>query len=409
MLLSTHLVTISNEPLSNQPVRNPRKLIVLLQSVATCLSSALIISVCVLFCSGSESRADEPDATSNPASATSEATNSRYSPEVVEKAEEILQKVGLKRSGRIIQSIETAAISRSLSVLNRTTRELRLVNSDWKSATQRLEKIERELKRLIVQDGELNLQLARAAGVDVSENNRLVALINATRTQKELIRKEETAARRIAAEKRAALNRAEADYAGIVLAIRKDYEDLENKLRESLSDREVQIAMKVIATNYRMTEDWTAAKILATLDKKIQQIEKQIFSESIPLQVEENGSLYVNVVVGTKSARMVVDSGATMVSLPAKTAAELEIKVPVDAPRLNLVLADGRTIPARRVTLKQVRVGQFEAEGVDAAILDPSATGSQPLLGMSFLGNFKFEINTPERSLKMLRVATEEL
>ena len=55
----------------------------------------------------------------------------------------------------------------------------------------------------------------------------------------------------------------------------------------------------------------------------------------------------------------------------------------------------------------RVRVGEFEAENVDAAVLDAVATDAEPLLGMSFLGNFKFEINTSAKTLKMLRVNAE--
>ena len=331
-----------------------------------------------------------------------------YSPEVVAKADAILSDAGLKRSGKVIQSTETASVSRALGSLNRPMRELRLVYKDWKQAADRVTKIAQELKRLNAQDGELNLQLARVAGVDTSANNRLVGLINATRAKMKALRADEETAKQMAAKKRSALNTYEADYAASVLAIRSDYRDLEQSVRESLSEKEIQTALKVMSTNFQTPSELTAEKILAALDKRLARIEQQIFSESIPLQVASNGSLFVNVVVGTKTARMVVDSGASLVSLPAKTAAELEIKIPVDAPRLSLVLADGRTIPARRVTLDKVRIGQFEAERVDAAVLDASATGSQPLLGMSYLGQFKFEINGPEKSLRMLRVAAEE-
>tara|TARA_R110002049_G_scaffold2750_2_gene21692 strand:+ start:562416 stop:563672 length:1257 start_codon:yes stop_codon:yes gene_type:complete len=370
-----------------------------------CVAAFVVIGVN----KASESRADQPSDPSDTSSAAAQTTTAKYSPEVVTKAESILQDAGLKRTGRVFQSTETATISRALSSLNRTSRELRLVHKDWVEAATRVSKIGHELKRLNLQDGEYNLQLARVAGVNTAANNRLVGLINATRAKMKALRDEENVAKEAAAKKRAALNVAESEFATIVLAIRSDYRDLEEELRESLQAQDVQTAIKVMSANFQTGDDWTASRILAALDKRIVRIEQQIFSESIPLQFADNGSLYVNVVVGSKTARMVVDSGATLISLPARTAAELGIKIPADAPKLNLVLADGRTIPARRVTLDKVRVGQFEAEEVDAAILDASAIGSQPLLGMSYLGNFKFEINTPEKSLKMLRVAAEEL
>lgn len=71
------------------------------------------------------------------------------------------------------------------------------------------------------------------------------------------------------------------------------------------------------------------------------------------------------------------------------------------------LFADGREIPGRAVTLAQVSVGQFEAEKVEPAVLDAVAINAEPLLGISFLGNFKFEIDTADKSLKLLRVSSE--
>ena len=104
---------------------------------------------------------------------------------------------------------------------------------------------------------------------------------------------------------------------------------------------------------------------------------------------------------------MVVDSGAAMVALPSATATELGIKVPLDARVIKLMLADGRTISAHGVTLPRVRIGEFEAENVEAAVLDDVSIQAEPLLGMSFLGNFKFEVDSAGKTLKLLRVKAE--
>ncbi len=132
-----------------------------------------------------------------------------------------------------------------------------------------------------------------------------------------------------------------------------------------------------------------------------------MFSENIPLEVTDNGSLYVNVLIGGKNLRMVLDSGASVLSLSKAVADELGITIPADAPRLQLVMADGRSIPGRAVDLASVRIGPFEATNVRAAILDLAGIDAEPLLGMSYLSNFKFEIDTASKTLKLLRVATD--
>lgn len=339
-------------------------------------------------------------------STAQEAKSSKYGPEVVEKAEQILGGVELRRSGKAIQSTGTSTISRAISGLAREKRELRLVHQDWKSFADRLAAIRQELQRLNAQYGELNLQLARVAGVDVSANNRIVGLLNATNARMKALAVEREKLKDELTRKRSVLNEAESEYAETVLAIRADYTKTRNTLAQSLMDENVQIALRVMNTNFGTREDLTADKILASLDKRIQRIEQEIFSESIKLQVEQR-SYYVDVVVGKKTTRMVVDSGASMICLPMKTAAELGVTVPVDAREMQLVLADGRTIGARGVVLPRVRVGEFEVENVEAAVLDASASDAEPLLGMSFLGNFKFELDPAEQTLKMLRVDAE--
>ena len=330
----------------------------------------------------------------------------KYSPVVVAKAERILDGVGLRRAGKSIQSSGIPEVSRALSGLSREKRALRLVHQDWKGVLQRLSAVRIELQRLNAQYGELNLQLARVAEVDVAANNRVVGLLNATNAQIKSMATEREQLKEQLKSKRKVLDDAESEYAETVLAIRRDFTNSRDQLAKYLNDDNVMIALRVMHANFQTPQAPTADKVLAALDKRIQRLEQEIFSESLDLDVER-GALYVNVVVGKKTIRMAVDSGATLVTLPIKTATELGVTVPLDAREMKLILADGRSIPARAVTLPRVRVGEFEAENVEAAVLDAVASDAQPLLGMSFLGNFKFEIDSTAKTLTLLRVDAE--
>ncbi len=329
-----------------------------------------------------------------------------YSAKVVEKAEQIFADLELKRSGKQIQSTATSNISRAITGLARKKRELRLVQQQWQTVADQIAAIRTELKRLNLQYGELNMKLAQVAGVDTSANNRIVGLINATSAQKKNLLDQQEQLKAELATHRVALNQAEAEYAETILTIRRDFDAIRERVEASLRDDQAQIALRVMHVNFDTPEQPTAEMILQPVDKRIERIEQEVFSESIRLDVER-GALYVTVVIGNKTARMVVDSGASIVSLPPATAAQLGIVVPRDAPEMRLVLADGRGIPAHGVTIPKVRVGEFEAENVEAAVLDVSAVEAEPLLGMSFLGNFKFEIDTAEKTLKLLRVQAE--
>ncbi len=330
----------------------------------------------------------------------------KYSPEVVAKAESILKGIGLRRSGKMIQATCTSDVARAITSLNREKRELRLVHQEWKKVADEITAIRQELRRITAQDVELNLQLARVADGDVKSNNRIVALINASRSRATGLIERRGLLKEELAQRRAKLNEAETNYSEKVFAIRQDFSAIRDQVAESLSDEQVGIALRVLNVNFGSPPSLTAGKILAALDKRIAKIEREVFHETIKLE-PQRGALYVEVVVGRKSVKMAVDSGASLVTLPARTAAELGIKVPIDAREMKLVLADGRTIPARGVTLPRIRVGGFEAVNVEAAVLDSVAIQAEPLLGMSYLGNFKFEIDKTKKSLKLLKVAAE--
>ncbi len=334
--------------------------------------------------------------------ATTATAQQPYSDEVVAKADAILQDIGLRRSGKVLQMTGNAEIARALNGLTKEKREWRRLRDEWQQVVDQLAAVRTELERLNLQYGDLNLQLARGTP-NTTANNQLVALINATSAKMKALVTQREQLKQTASEKRAIVNDAELKYADTVLAIRQEYSATREQLEAALKNDQVQIALQVMHRNFETPQSVTADSILSSLDKRIERVEGEVFRETIPLEAR-GGSLYVDVVVGTKSTRMVVDSGATMISLPMRVAGELGIDVPLEARELKMVLADGRTIGARAVTLPRVRVGRFEIENVDAAVLDAVANDAEPLLGMSFLGNFKFELDAGDKSLKLLTV-----
>ncbi|MEM9366140.1 MAG: TIGR02281 family clan AA aspartic protease, partial [Planctomycetota bacterium] len=330
-----------------------------------------------------------------------------YSNAVVAKAEKILQDVGLKRSGRSLVALEGTDAARALGNLNRTRRDLRQKQKDVAAAEASLASIQEQIRQLKARDVELNLQLARVAGTDVSANNRIVALINAGRTASNQAETNRKTAHANALSVRSVMIQAEAEYAEEVFGLRKEIDTLRDTISQSLDDEQVTIALRVLNANFDVPSDLTADDILRPLSTRLSKVESEVFRESIGLEIRDNGSLFVTVSINNKPLRMVVDSGATMMTLPAKAANDLGVEIPPSAPRLRLVLANGQEIGARAVNLGSVRVGQFEATGVRAAILDAAATDAEPLLGMSYLGRFKFEIDAGAATLSLLRVAED--
>jgi aspartyl protease family protein len=80
--------------------------------------------------------------------------------------------------------------------------------------------------------------------------------------------------------------------------------------------------------------------------------------------------------------RFLVDTGATLVSIPVAEAIRLGIDYSKGRPGYS-ILADGRRSASWRVMLDRVTIGDVTLLNVEGAVSQGTGT---PLLGMSFLG-----------------------
>ena len=101
---------------------------------------------------------------------------------------------------------------------------------------------------------------------------------------------------------------------------------------------------------------------------------------------------------------MVLDTGASSIVLPYKTAMECGVKIDSTAISVQMVVASGAKFKSKLVTLDSVRVGKFSAEKVECLVLPPEATNAPILLGMTYLGRFNFTINGTELALSKVDV-----
>lgn len=329
-----------------------------------------------------------------------------YSPEVVAKADQVLAEFGLRRSGLSIVAIEASEIQRLLLGLGKPRKSLRGMADALAQSEQQLATAEMEFRVADAQNAQWNLQLAQP-GIDVRTNNRIVGLINANQTRLRQLTDLQDSLRTTIQQRRKELADAEASYAEVVLAARQDLKRLRETLQPLIDHPQLAIALKVHATNHRTPPTIDLESLLGTVDRKLGQIEAEIFRETIPLDVSSVGALSVNVGINDQNVPMLLDGGAALTVLPADLARRLGVTVPADALPVRLVLADGKTLMARSAVIPTVRVGGFEAEKVAAAVLDPGSEIAHPLLGMSFLGKFKFEIDSAAKELRLLRVAND--
>lgn len=114
--------------------------------------------------------------------------------------------------------------------------------------------------------------------------------------------------------------------------------------------------------------------------------------------LQKNGkSLYVNTLLNRRvKTKLILDTGCTDTQISSDIARKLGIRT-TKANKVLCQLADGRTVTGRAVNIKEVSLGRARVSNVSAVVLDEEkGTG---LLGMSFLDNFIFKIDTEKKEL----------
>jgi aspartyl protease family protein len=117
---------------------------------------------------------------------------------------------------------------------------------------------------------------------------------------------------------------------------------------------------------------------------------------STVLQADGRGHFFAETVVNGKPVRMLVDTGASLIALPASDAQRMGIDYRRGQPAM-VSTANGMA-PAYRVRLDTVRVGDLVLNLVDAVVLEQGL--SLALLGMSFLNRTEMRRSGEQMTLQ---------
>jgi clan AA aspartic protease (TIGR02281 family) len=250
----------------------------------------------------------------------------------------------------------------------------------------------------------INGQLANSGQANFLQRNQIIGAANANASAINLLMQEQEESKKEVDKARAAVNSAREKYVQQILKIRSSADQVAAKYAEVEKDEDARTALKEWNDAAHTSLEIKPSRIFQSELKRLADLEKSVISEKIPLRREGN-SYYVTVTVnGNHPVDMVLDTGASSIVLPYKTAMECGVTIDSTAIAVQMVVASGAKFKSKLVTLDSVRVGKFSAEKVECLVLPPEATNAPILLGMTYLGRFNFTINGTELALSKVDV-----
>ena len=118
----------------------------------------------------------------------------------------------------------------------------------------------------------------------------------------------------------------------------------------------------------------------------------------VPLISTNSGNFIVDATINGKvKVKLMLDTGASLISLSPEVCRKLGIKETSNLPAIQMQTANGIS-QNKLIALDKVKIGDAEVDLVEASI-GKKMLGIGGLLGMSFLSNFRMEINHTESEL----------
>jgi clan AA aspartic protease (TIGR02281 family) len=295
---------------------------------------------------------------------------------------------------------EESELSKQFRELATLKRKLQSVVREFNEAQRELDQLTDSLHQQMQANVAINGQLA--ASGNIIQHNQLVGAANATAGEINLLNQEQEQSKKELDRTRAAANSVREKYVQQIAKIRAEADRLAAKYSELEKDEDAQSALKEWNAAANASLQIQPSRLFQAGLKRIADLEKSVVSEKIPLHREGNSFYATAMVNGDHFVDMVVDTGASSIVLPYKTAMECGVKIDASAVPVQMIVASGAKFKSKLVTLDSVKVGQFTAQKVECIVLPPEATNAPVLLGMTFLGRFNFSINGTELVLSKI-------
>jgi clan AA aspartic protease (TIGR02281 family) len=324
-------------------------------------------------------------------------------------ARDALAKLGIRALSTGVAMVSEPELAKEMGKAANLKKALLQAGKDQAAAEQAVARADQATTNLRKQQIVLSAQLAKVGPNDAVLNNKLVGALQALEGQFALAEKEVARLQEQVKTARGKTNDAREAYIQFILDARKLANQIAADYVTKGAAPEVQAAMakfnKAAGKEFKVEP---SASFTANV-RRLKALEDTVLSEAIPILGDADHPKVSAFIDGKYQQEMLVDSGASIVCLPWALALKYGLKPTDNDPKIRLVLADGREIEGWAKVMPSLRVGKFEVEKVECAVLGEDAIKAEPSLGMSFLRHFKFELDTNAKTLTMVKIAGADI
>ncbi len=311
-----------------------------------------------------------------------------------------LSEKGIHVSHSGLSLVDEKQLAHAFNEANTLKRKLVTAAKELQAGERGIEQIQADVRQRLQNSVEINTMLANVRNNPL-EHNRLVGEVNANNGEIKLLEQTQEQTKKDLEPIRKKSNDAREAYVQQVAEIRALVDRLSERYAALKADADAQAALTEWNSAANTSFTIKPSSYFLNSVKKLEQLEKTVVSEKIPLRREGN-SYYATAVINGKAQEMIVDTGASSVVLPYKVAVECGWKPEDSTITIIATVADGSKVKSKLAVLDSVRVGKFKAEHVECCVLPEDAKNAPLLLGMTFLSKFNFSINGNELILSKI-------
>lgn len=318
------------------------------------------------------------------------------------QGDELLKSEGLRRIGQfyvLSEEIGLAKLLRETEAARKkvTETEQKAVTAEKKIDAKKQAVIDclQERRRLMAQLDQIR---------NVNEKNRMVTRINELGDRAQVIDRSEEPEKEAKAAREVAVQVSE-QYVEKIIQLRKQYRETKAKYEKLAENKKIQEAVEEANKENSTTCQLGPSRGFTQADKNLRKMEGSVLSEAIPLRRSSGDTWNISATInGKHSLTLMLDTGASLIALPYKTAVEVGLTPSSNDPTITCVLANGQKVDAKLVYAKSVRVGKFLVDHVECGVMPQECTAAEPLLGQAFLKHFSYKIDSAKGKLVLTQV-----